>query len=124
MSKGITISKKYGVNPSVEVCHICGKDMGVILFGTSYKDQNGKTAEAPRQVSLGHICPDCKKVIDEQHGVFFIEVKDGTDANNPYRTGRLWAVKKEAAERIFPEHKAINYIEQTMANQIFGEDAK
>ena len=52
---GIRISKKYGVNPSVETCVVCGKDMSVVLFGTSYKDANGKTAEAPRQVCLGHV---------------------------------------------------------------------
>ena len=39
---GITLGKKYGVNPSVEICHVCGKEMGVVLFGASYKDENGK----------------------------------------------------------------------------------
>lgn len=35
---GLTLSKKYGVNPSVETCAICGNEMGVLLFGNSYKD--------------------------------------------------------------------------------------
>lgn len=34
---GLTLSKKYGVNPSVETCTICGKEMSVVLFGTSLK---------------------------------------------------------------------------------------
>lgn len=118
---GITISKKYGVNPSVEVCHICGKEMGVVLFGTSFKDENGKTAEAPRKVSLGHTCDECSRIIKDG-GVFFIEVRDGERGSNPYRTGRLWAVKKEAADRVFPDHKAVNFVEQQIANKLFGEE--
>lgn len=94
------ISKKYGLNPSVEKCAVCGKDMSVVLFGTSYKDTNGKTAEAPREVCLGHLCEDCQKVLD-QGGVFIIEVRDGESGNNPYRTGRLIGIKREAAERMF-----------------------
>ena len=69
---GVTLSKKHGVNPSVETCTICGKEMSVVLFGTSYKDENGKTAEAPHKVCLGNIRDDCKKVI-EGGGIFFIE---------------------------------------------------
>ena len=118
---GITISKKYGVNPSVEVCHVCGKEMGVVMFGTSYKDENGKTAEAPHRISLGHTCDECSQVINNR-GVFFIEVRDGERGPNPYRTGRLWAVKKEAADRVFPDHKAVNFVEQQIANKLFGEE--
>lgn len=40
---GITVSKEFGVNPTVETCAICGKEMGVALLGTTYKE-NGKTA--------------------------------------------------------------------------------
>ena len=59
MSKGITVSKKFGVNPSVTRCVCCGKEYGVALFGTAWKDPNtGKTAEAPREVYQG-LCNDC-----------------------------------------------------------------
>lgn len=64
----INLSKEYGVNPSVEICHICGKEMSVVLFGASYKDGNGKTAEAPLQVCSQNICDDCKKIIENGGG--------------------------------------------------------
>ena len=36
---GIRLSKKYGVNPSLSQCLICGKDVGVILFGAAWKEK-------------------------------------------------------------------------------------
>ena len=110
---GLRVSKKYGVNPSVEVCTICGKDMGVVLFGTSYKDANGKPSAAPHEVCTGSICDDCKQVIDNG-GIFFIEVRDGESGNSPYRTGRIIAVKEDAVKKILKDYNKINYVEQSV----------
>lgn len=117
---GITFSKEYGVNPSVDTCFICGKETNLVLFGTSYKDENGKTAEAPRNVCTGQLCDDCQKVINEG-GIFFIVVKDGERGNNPYRTGQIGALKEEAVQKMFPDfpYKKINYIEESAYKQIF-----
>lgn len=116
----ITLSKEHGINPSVDTCFICGKETSLVLFGASYKDENGKTAEAPRTVCSGELCEDCQKVIDEG-GIFFIAVKDGERGNNPYRTGQIGALKEEAVQRMFPDfpYKKINYIEETAYKQIF-----
>lgn len=120
----ITLSKEHGINPSVDTCFICGKETSLVLFGASYKDENGKTAEAPRTVCSGELCEDCQKVIDEG-GIFFIAVKDGERGNNPYRTGQIGALKEEAVQRMFPDfpYKKINYIEETAYKQIFENNA-
>ena len=123
MGNSITLSKKYGVNPSVEKCAVCGKDMSVVLFGTSWKCANGKTAEAPMEVCLGNLCDDCKKIVD-QGGVFIIEVRDGESGNNPYRTGRPVAIKRESAERMLKEVHPIAYMEQSNFEPLFGEYCK
>lgn len=117
---GIKVSEKYGVNPSVDTCFICGKETNVVLFGASYKDKNGKTAEAPRRVCTGQLCDNCQKVINEG-GIFFIAVKDGESGNNPWRTGQITAIKEEAVQRIFTDfpYKKINYIEESAYKQIF-----
>ena len=94
--------------------------MGLILFGSSYKDENGKSAEAPRYVYTGDICDKCKKVIDEG-GVFVIEVKDGESGDTPYRTGRLVGIKREAAERVFGEVHPISFMEETPFERCFGQ---
>lgn len=121
---GFKASEKYGINPSVDTCFICGKDTNVVLFGASYKDENGKTAEAPRKVCTGQLCEDCQKVIDEG-GIFFIAVKDGERGNNPYRTGQITAIKEEAVQKMFPDfpYNKINYIEETAYKQIFENNA-
>lgn len=116
----LTLSKEYGVNPSVQICNCCGKEMSVILFGTSYKDENGRTAEAPHKVATGAICEDCQAAI-ESGGIFFIEVRDGESGNNPYRTGRLVCVKEEAVSRMFSGYSKINYMEQSLFSQVFSE---
>lgn len=124
MSKGITVSKEFGVNPSVTRCECCGKEYGVALFGTAWKDpKTGKTAEAPREVYHG-LCDDCQKVVDQQ-GLLIIEVRDGESGNNPYRTGRITGITKEAKERMFKDVKSsICYMEQSMFTQLFGEFVK
>lgn len=115
---GITLSKEYGVNPSVETCTICGKEMSVVLFGTSYKGENGKPAEAPHKVCLGNICGDCKRVIEDD-GIFFIEVRDGESGNNPYRTGRIIAVKESAIKNILKGYSKVNYVEHSVWEKLF-----
>lgn len=117
---GIRLSKKYGLNSSIDTCFICGKETNIVLFGTAYRDENGKTAEAPMRTCTGDICDDCKKVIDEGN-IFFIAVQDGKSSDNPWRTGQICALKEEAVQRIFPDfpYKKINYIEETAYKQIF-----
>lgn len=54
MGKGITLSKKHGLNPSVMVCPICGKKRGIAILGHIKGDK-----EAPRYIQ-GDICDECK----------------------------------------------------------------
>ncbi len=121
---GVRISKKYGLNMSITHCECCGKEIGIAMFGTSWKDpKTGKTAEAPKGVAMG-LCDDCKKVVDQQ-GLLIIEVRDGESGKNPYRTGRIVGITKEAKERMFKGIESpMCYMEQTMFTQIFGDNIK
>lgn len=119
---GITISKEHGLNPSIEKCFVCGKEMGIILFGTAYKE-NGKVAKAPMEMVTGNLCKECTNVI-KSGGCFFIEVKDGESGDNPYRTGRLVGVDKDWAQRVLKVSDNIMYMEQKVFNNIFGEFLK
>lgn len=53
MSKGIRVSEKHGVNPSITICPICGKETGIALLGKLKGDK-----EAPRKIILD-LCDDC-----------------------------------------------------------------
>ena len=116
----IRLSKQFGVNPSVTRCECCGKDYGLALFGTSWKDkETGKTAQAPMEVHMG-LCDDCKKVV-ESGGLMIIEVRDGETGKNPYRTGRIVGISKEAKERMFKDiNSNICYMEESMFSNMFN----
>lgn len=118
---GLNLSKEHGVNPSVRCCQCCGKDIDIVLFGSSYKDpKTGKHTQAPRKIYAG-LCERCQSVVD-QEGLIVIEVRDGETGPEPYRTGRLIAITKETKEKTFPGFKPhITYMEQTYFNKIFGE---
>lgn len=107
----ITLSPKYGVNPSVLHCFICGKETGVALLGKLKGD-----TEAPHNISNpNEICDDCRKQIVAGNK-FFLEVKDNTDHNNPERTGRMVCVRGKT----LPDIKSpINYVEQKLFEKLF-----
>lgn len=54
MGKSVTLSKKHGLNPSMVICPICGKEESVAILGYIKDDK-----EAPRYIQ-GDICDECK----------------------------------------------------------------
>ena len=118
------LSKKFGANPSVLKCEVCGKEYGVGLFGASIKDkETGKTVEAPPTMVHG-LCNDCQKVVDAK-GLLVIEVRDGETGNNPYRTGRIVGITADARKRMFPDmDSSICYMERSVFTKIFERVVK
>lgn len=106
MKDGIVLPPEYGVNPSIELCIVCGEEMGIALLGNNIKGQ------APHHICTGEICDNCKKIIDDG-GCFIIEVED--------RTGRYCAIKKEAAKKILGQEHSIVYIEKSAYSQIIPQ---
>lgn len=116
---GLILSKEYGVNPSVEVCVICGEEMGVVMLGNSYKE-NGKPAKAPHKICMGNLCPNCQKAMDAG-GIFFIEIQDGESGKeHPQRTGRFCCIKESAVKKVFSGYARINHMEQSMFANCFS----
>lgn len=93
----VRISKKYGLNPSLMVCPICGESVGVAILGAN----NGK--KAPIKMN-GDLCDNCKEKY-----VTIIEVE--TEAN-PKPTGRCVYIPKEYINVDCPEGKAIMAAEE------------
>jgi len=124
MAKKVRLSKKYGTNSSIAACECCGEEYGVIMFGTSWKDpETGKTAQAPHKVYKG-FCDKCQAVVDGG-GLLIVEIKDGEKGPNPYRTGKLVGITKEAKERIFEGCDApMSYMEEYLFEPMFGEFCK
>ena len=112
----ITLSPKHGVNPSLLHCECCGKEIGVALLGKLKDD-----AKAPRDIYQG-LCDKCQEVVD-QGGVLILEVRDGEEGNNPYRTGRMVGCSKDFKDRNKIEHSIV-YMEQSLFSQLFDEELK
>ena len=115
MSKGITLSKKHGVNPSMDICFWCGEPKGLALFGRLKGD-----AEAPkRMVTSLEPCDKCKEKF--KLGVHLIEVTDDgsrfgdnkafafvdTEGKPHWPTGRYVVMKPEAMKDGKPGTKAL-----------------
>lgn len=58
MKDGIVLHPEHGLNPSIELCIVCGEEMGIALLGNNIKGQ------APHHICTGEICDNCKKIID------------------------------------------------------------
>lgn len=111
----ILLSPKHSLNPSITHCECCGKETGIALFGKLKGD-----TEAPMHVAIG-LCDDCKKVIDAD-GLMIIEIRDGESGKNPYRTGRIIGITKEAKEKTFKNISSpICYMEESMFSPMFGK---
>lgn len=104
MSKGITLSKKHGINPSLDICFWCGEPKGLALCGRMKGD-----AEAPKNmVTSLEPCDKCKEKF--KLGVHLIEVVDDgshcgnnkafafkdTEGKFHWPTGRYVVMKPEA----------------------------
>ena len=96
----MVISKKHGLNPSMDICFFCGEAKGIALFGKMKGD-----AEAPRNVLLNYEpCDKCKEAMDQ--GTTVIEVVTEDNGNMPikegiYPTGRWCVMRSEAAQELF-----------------------
>lgn len=87
---GIRLHKKYGLNPSIDTCIICGKPKAIVLFGSSMKE------EAPMKVITSiEPCDECKRKY-LLRGVLLVEVDE-----NGKPTGALAVITEEAFEKIF-----------------------
>ena len=68
MANSIRLSPQHGVNPSVQKCFWCGRDMGLLLLGKLKGD-----AEAPREMVFSiEPCEKCAEKFSQ--GVLLIEV--------------------------------------------------
>ena len=115
MSKGIRVSQKHGVNPSMDICFWCGEVRGVALCGKLKGD-----AEAPKKmVTSLEPCDKCKELFKK--GVHLIEVTDDgshcgnnkafafkdTEGKFHWPTGRYVVMKPEAMRDGKPGTKAL-----------------
>lgn len=102
---------KLGVALIHNICPICCEKCGEsVLLNSRLTEHHAKKVEDLNGKAIGfEVCAACKKIIDGD-AVFLVEIdpnQSKTDQNglvkpeNAYRTGRYWAIKREAFSRIF-----------------------
>lgn len=104
MSKGIRVSEKHGVNPSITICPICGKETGIALLGKLKGDK-----EAPMRM-LSDPCDDCVSKLGNDK-IYILAINDqgyGTKAiiikrsalNIPVK-GYMTLMKENEFDKVF-----------------------
>ena len=122
MSKGIEVSPKHGLNPTIPVCFWCGKNKNEIAIMGRIREKTtnrygsetvvrGSDVEAPRRMVLDYEpCDKCKAMFDQ--GVLLIGVTSTqpSDGRPPltaqggesvYPTGAHAVITTDAASRLF-----------------------
>ncbi len=104
----ITLSPKYGVNPTIPVCFWCGEEKNEIaLLGRIGDGRKREDFEAPMHMVLDYEpCDKCKanmsmgftimEATNRPNSVTNIQMQSGV-----YPTGRFAVIRKEAAQRMF-----------------------
>ena len=116
MARGITVSQKHGVNPTMLVCPICHHETGgLALLGKLKED-----AEAPRYSLDSQPCDDCRGVI-EAGGVMLIEVKDGSTGSNPERTGYVIGVKAGVIDEDAVDERRVGFMTESVMKEMMDD---
>lgn len=97
------MEQKIGVALAKEACPVCTKLYdGPILIDRKI----GSTkVEKFHQQTIGfmkHPCDECREKVKEGEGTWIIIIDESKtdDMRNPYRTGHVFALKREAAQEI------------------------
>ena len=106
----LRLSKEHGLNPSLLVCPICGKDVGIALLGA-----NGDK-KAPYQITSIELCNDCKQKVKEGN-TFILSAKQTSEGIKP--TGAYILVPNECLNvPISP--KGIYFMEEFEFNKLIN----
>lgn len=106
MKKGsIQVSEKHGLNPTMCLCPICKKEIGIAILGKLKGD-----VEAPKYIVGRELCDECKKQVANGK-MFFIEVFTSFTGEIVRHTGRVVSMSKEDAKQLLKDDEiAIGYI--------------
>lgn len=108
----LRLSKKYGLNPSLLICPICGNDAGIALLG----DNGGK--KAPYQMISMDLCDDCKQKIKEGN-TFILSAKQTSKGIQP--TGAYILVPNTCLNIPIPP-KGICFMEESEFNKLIKNE--
>lgn len=107
MKDEILLSEKHGFNPSLEVCMLCEKEIGIALLGKLKNDK-----KAPMKICLSNICDDCKKKLKSEKNVLIIEYNNNI-------TGRYCIIPEDYINQDVLNENNIFMMECEQFNDLF-----
>lgn len=101
----IRLHDKYGLNPTIPICHLYGKERNEIaLLGATYK------GEAPKNMIIDHVpCQECEERLVDYAAMIEMESKEAG-----VTTGRVLWIKRDRLTSDDREQK-IFFIEKELA---------
>lgn len=139
----VTLSPRYGVNPTIPVCFWCGEERNeVALMGRISRKKEVRNAwggtsnvvesdiEAPRNMVLDYEpCDECRKYMDMGFTVMEATTAPNSATNveiqsGVYPTGRYAVLKMDAAVRIFQgidTSKKKAFVDDAVFKQMFPD---
>lgn len=126
----VTLSPRYGVNPTIPVCFWCGEERGEIaLLGHIGDGRKHEDIEAPRHMVLDYEpCDECKNHMDMGFTVMEATTAPNSATNveiqsGVYPTGRYAVLKMDAAVRIFgiDTSKKKAFVDAAVFKQMFPD---
>lgn len=104
-------------------CPLCAKPIdGDIIMNTRLtKSMAEKVEELDGQVIgiSNEPCDECKDLMSKGFLLIAIDPEKTDDLSNPWRTGRQWFIKNEAAERMFGDiSKGAGFIPEDIAKEM------
>ena len=94
----IKLSPKYGLNPSLLVCPICGESTAIAIHGRLKKD-----VEAPHSIKDVNLCDKCK---EKYITLIIVESEE-----NPIKTGEIAYILREV---VAEEFRKYDYLRMTV----------
>jgi hypothetical protein len=117
---------KLGIAMVKELCPICAKTEmdGGIVMNKRFSEPMAKKVESLHNKVVAFSkepCDQCKEY--KAMGFVLIGVVETKtdDATNPYRSGNIWVVKQEVADRLFEGNapkSGVAFIDVTVADQM------
>lgn len=105
---------KIGTALVRRVCAVCAKDFNAeIVLNTQLTEYNAKKIEHLHQKIVGYLekpCEDCQSLMER--GIVFIGIiENKSTKDNPYRSGHMAVVKREAITNEEILEKGVAYID-------------
>jgi hypothetical protein len=98
-----------GVALTKEACVVCAKALdGPILMNTRLSGKKASEVKALHGQIIGYRdtpCDECKELLAKGFVLIGVDLEKTDDMKNPYRSGHMWCITKDSAEKMFTNKK-------------------